>query len=158
MWRRAHRRRRRTVITHWERVDWPILKLAYELELENRQADGPGRRPISAESIGELTGLSKADLLAGFNNLNEAGLIVGTGYLGGGFSIRRVTPSGLQALGEWPSGDAIAAVLPQILEQLAGETKDSDKASALRRAADILQGVATSTLSALIREMVGLGG
>jgi hypothetical protein len=69
--------------------------------------------------------------------------------------IERVTPNGLRELGEWPTEEQLAQMLPEVLRLAAQDSKD-EEASILRRGADILESVAAATMAALIRSATGL--
>lgn len=72
-----------------------------------------------------------------------------------------VTGAGMQALGEWPSFDAVATpeLLAALLERLAPEAPTADETTATRAAAGyvrsvapgVLRSVVTGTVSALLR-------
>lgn len=143
--------------THWERIDWPVLKAIWELELEQRESRRRGRGFIDGSEIEERSGVSSANVSAALDNLGRAGLVDDDGLtLAETHLVRGVTPTGLQALGEWPTGDALADVLPELLALVADRTEDDDQAAVLKRGADILQGVATGTLAAILRQVLGL--
>lgn len=141
--------------THWERIDRPLLIAIYETETDLRDGGTHGAY-IDGWEAGEKADLYGPDVLAAFENLTDEGMIEAENH-DGDWLVRRVTPSGLRALGEWPSGDELSRVLPELLEQLSAEVADDEVSRALKRGADVLQGVATATIATVLRQVLGLG-
>ena len=113
---------------------------------------------MSGAEIAEQTGLEPADIKAGVSNLATTGMVdADLTLLSGEPHVLRVNPPGYVKLGEWPSTDSLAEILPDLLAALAEQESDSDRKAALDRVADIMTGTATGTLTALIRQLTGMG-
>lgn len=152
------RRRARSVISpmtsHWEFVDLPLLRAIHEMELEKR-TEGTHGKYFDIFEAGERAELSGPDTLAAFENLRDAAFVEFRNPLPG-WQVRRLTPAGLEALGEWPSGDQLSAALPRLLEAIAAHVDDEESSGVLKRGADVIQGVATATIAGVVRQVIGL--
>jgi hypothetical protein len=140
--------------SRWESIDLPVLRAVLEVEQPTR----PGEY-VDGNEIARKLGLSDHEAYRSFELLHADGLIDADFALGGSVAVSGLTPQGLRALGQWQSSAAMADVVPELLGRLADKAQtegDSDESKALARGAEILQGVATGTLTALIRQLTGL--
>jgi hypothetical protein len=124
----------------WIETDLPVLKAIYELD---------GSRSIDGRDIAEKCGIAEPELTRALGHLWRADLIraIDASDLSGEeFLVQGISPRGLEALGEWPSPEAVAVVLPDMIRDLAAGRDDPDERNLLER---IAENVATGTLTAL---------
>lgn len=140
----------------WQAIDLPVLRAIYEAG----EAVVPGR-DIDGNKIRDSLGLTHQTFIRSVGFLNDArfvDVIDASSMSGGDFLIKGVTAAGLLKLGAWPTDDKYAEILPQLLRGVAEEIESDqdDNAALFRRGADVLQGVAVGTITALIRSLTGM--
>lgn len=142
-------------MTRWDETDRPVLAAVYRAQQQLK----PGM-VIDGNQIMKDLGLSEREFGQSVALLFTDDQIdaIDEGTLDGpGFMIVGVTPSGLRELGEWPSNEQLAAILPELLRRLAEKTDDEETSSVLERGADVLQGIAVGTTVALVKSLTGMG-
>lgn len=132
----------------WQDKDRKVLEAIYELEQETLRAD-PGA-VLESQAITDRTGIEGPELTWILSQLMKGGFIVAMDVSSAAkeeYYARGITPQGLQAIGQWPSPESVAAGLPALLSDLAGDRTDPDERNALQR---IAENVTTGTLTALV--------
>lgn len=142
----------------WHATDFPVL-LEVARRIERR--DGS----ISAHRVAEALGRDHNDVIHSLLSLAEpGGWVVGQPLRGDNqilaFMVGGLTERGRRATGLWPSEEAAADALLDLLAQAAEQVEDPDDAGVLRKASRMLKGVPSAVLSdvtaALIRQQTGL--
>lgn len=141
-------------MSRWGEIDGPVLRAIWgEFEADTRPR-------VTHESIAAVTGIPIGEVVRSLRLLDEDGLIRVSFTMGGpngGARVTDVTSHGMRRLGEWPSTDSVADILPALLTSLANdEAQTDDERSALRRAADFAQSVGVNVISAVIRREMGI--
>lgn len=147
------------MISRWNKWDYPVLKAIYELEYQKLILPYVGRAiAITEKQIAQKSGVYLGDLGMALRMLANDGLIraVRDPRDGHVLDVAGVTPDGLRRLNEWPSGDTLADVFPELLKALADRASDAQEKTILSRAGDVLENVASATIAALIAEVTGL--
>lgn len=132
-----------TNVDTWTARDLPVLRVAARFYDEQ----GP---VMGSREFEEATGLPREDVIRALRALD--GEFVDAGFMRGdnaiyGYVVRSVTPSGLRAVGQWPSADVAADRLLEALTSLIDETPaGSPKAGKLRAIRDSLTGIGRDVL------------
>ena len=141
-------------MSRWDTTERPVLEAVYAVE--NEQIE---RGTLDKARIAEVSDVNLGELIRSLGYLAADGLIrvidAGTSE-GPDYLVEGVTPDGLRALGEWPTDERLAALIPTVLHELAEQADDEDMARIYRNAGHLLNGVATTTLATLIKSLDGL--
>lgn len=137
-------------MSRWDQIDAKVLRAIHELA-DGRYLDGP--------EIADRAGVDPGEIYRSAELLEADGLIDAEFAFGGTVAIRQLTPAGLRALREWPGGESVAEVLPELLARLADQLEaqgDTERSGLLKRSADVVQSVSTAVVAALLKETLGL--
>lgn len=138
----------------WTSRDFPVLVAVAKV------LDRGDSRNIQASQVCEATGLSQVQVFAAFDALVP-------GYVGGKAAdsmggrqdvfFRGLTERGRRAVGLWPSGETVDALM-EALRQAEASTDDPEEKGAIRRAAGALMGVGrdvmTDVMAAVISKQI----
>lgn len=141
-------------VSRWDDTERPILRAIYQIE---QQADSPGK--LDNARIADLAGVDYAQLILSLGYLANDRLIRAIDAAtseGPDYVVEGITGDGLRAIGEWPSNDQLAKIFPDVLNELAAQSEDEDRATILRRAGNVVEGIATTTLATLVKSLNGL--
>ena len=127
----------------WASQDFPVLRRVAEIvELEHAVEARP-------ERIADDLGIGEDDALRSLIALHDSGYVEGlrADTMGGKYVIATgVTERGRRAVGIWPSGEGVDALV-EALQQAAESTDDPEERSALRRAAAAVLGVGRDVMT-----------
>jgi predicted ArsR family transcriptional regulator len=127
----------------WTTRDFPVLRhVAHLVEVD--RAD-----EIRSEEVAERLGIDEDDALHSIIALHDAGYIEGlrADTLGGRYiSATGLTERGRRAVGIWPSGESVDALV-DALRQAEEATDDPEERGALRRAASAVLGVGRDVMT-----------
>jgi len=138
----------------WEKRDLPFLAEALN-QLEASEVDEPG---ITA--IAQGAGLTEEEGLLAARALHTAGYITmrwmerGAGPPIHGM-VRAVSGEARRAVGSWPSADAMLAELVDALRDAAERESDPEKESSLRKAAEVIGGMARDIAVGVLTKQIG---
>lgn len=127
----------------WASLDFPVLRRVAQL-VEVEHAD-----EVRPENIADDLGIGEDDALRSLIALHDAGYVEGlrADTMGGKYWIATgVTERGRRAVGIWPSGEGVDALI-EALQQAAESTDDPEERSALRRAAAAVLGVGRDVMT-----------
>jgi hypothetical protein len=140
----------------WERRDRPLLDAIANVD---------GQKAIGTDRIATQLGLERRDVWTGLQALRDGRYIDWTQHtnpIGDAYTIilPRVLERGRRTIGSWPAEGVDALV--QLLEARIAEAGDAETRGRLERLRDAVIGVgrdvATSVLTAWLKQQVGVGG
>lgn len=131
----------------WTDRDLPVL-VAAATGLE------AGARAVTSRELSGATGLDRAAVVLAVAGLADVYLeVTDASSLGGrDFLVTGLTERGRRAVGIWPSGDQIDALI-DALRQAEGTVTDPEERTALRRAASALGSISREVIADIISAM-----
>jgi hypothetical protein len=141
-------------VTVWNARDLPVLRALADSE-DQHIREGFLYLGGNTDQLG--LNLASLDVMDSVLTLRDAGYVAfrdsqETGGANLHLTGLAVTGRGLQALGEWPSFEAVATpdLLAALLEHLAPEAPTADETAATRAAADYVRSVAPGALRSIV--------
>jgi hypothetical protein len=137
-------------LDRWHARDFPILRRVAELsEIEHSNE-------IRPEQFADDLGIDQDEALRAVVAMHDADYVVGINgdSLGGPYRILTgLTERGRRAVGVWPSGEKVDALV-EALQQAAEATSHPEEKSALRRAAGAVLGVSKDVMTEVVAAVI----